>query len=80
MSLTSEVVLSRDDGDIDILVGEKDGRPDGVDLAGPESWRTGVWGSQTIRRVGALHITGRLNGVEASAHYAQRLGGGLLMW
>jgi hypothetical protein len=131
MSLSSEVFLLREDGDIEILAGEKDGRPDGMDLAGPESWRTQVWGSRSIRRIGARflpalvgdhgdvvapdeipaflgelalvrahlaelardtctpdrtveyhagHIAGRLDGIEASARYAQRIGGGLLIW
>ncbi len=56
MSLTSEVFLVREDGGIDILVGEKDGRPDGMDLAGPEAWRTTVWGSPSIRRIGARFL------------------------
>ncbi|WP_327318496.1 hypothetical protein [Streptomyces sp. NBC_01235] len=132
MSLTSEVFLVGDDGDLDILAGERDGRPDGMDLAGPESWRTEVWGSRAIRRTGARflpalvsvhngdvvapdeipallaeialvracltrlatetcppdrtaeshrhHISSRLDGIEASARYAGRVGGGLLIW
>ncbi|MGW1778151.1 hypothetical protein ACWCQQ_03290 [Streptomyces sp. NPDC002143] len=132
MSLTSEVFLVREDGDLDILTGERDDRPDGMDLAGPESWRTTVWGSPAMHRIGArflpalvsvhngdvvgpaeipaflaelalvrthmerlaaetcppdrtaeqhaLHLTGRLHGIEASARYAQRVGGGLLIW
>ncbi|CAM5344773.1 hypothetical protein [Streptomyces aurantiogriseus] len=132
MSLTSEVFLVREDGGIDILIGEADGRPDGTDLAGPESWRTKVWGSRAIRRIGARflpalvsvhngdvvapdeipaflreialvranltrlvaetrtpdrtveyhshHISSRLDAIAASARYAQRIGGGLLIW
>ncbi|MFD9433180.1 hypothetical protein [Streptomyces sp. NPDC060002] len=132
MSLTGEVFLVGDDGDLDILAGERDGRPDGMDLAGPESWRTTVWGSRSVRRIGARflpalvsvrngdlvapeeipaflaeialvrayserlavetcppdrtveshrhHISGRLDGIEASARYAQGVGGGLLIW
>ncbi|MEV6179558.1 hypothetical protein [Streptomyces sp. NPDC052015] len=132
MSLSSEVFLVREDGEIDILAGERDGRPDGMDLAGPESWRTAVWGSRSIRRIGARflpalvgvhhgdvvapdeipaflteialvrnhlvvlaretcppdrtaeyhagHIARRLDGIEASARYARRIGGGLLIW
>lgn len=132
MSLLSEVFLVREDGDIDILVGEADGRPDGTDLAGSESWRTKVWGSRAIRRTGARflpalvsvhngdvvapdeipglpgeialvranltrlvretrtpdrtvayhtdHVSSRLDAIEASARYAQRIGGGLLIW
>ncbi|MFF3204365.1 hypothetical protein [Streptomyces sp. NPDC002962] len=56
MSLTSELFLVRDDGDLDILTGERDGRPDGMDLAGPESWRRTVWGSRAIRRLGARFL------------------------
>ncbi|WP_210580793.1 hypothetical protein [Streptomyces sp. GESEQ-4] len=132
MSLTSEVFLVRADGGIDILAGPDDGRDDGLDLAGPESWRTKVWGSQAIRRIGARffpalvsvdnadvvapdeipaflreialvrahvtqlatetcspdrtvedhadHISRRLDCIEASTRYAQRRGGGLLIW
>ncbi|OQR63039.1 hypothetical protein B6E66_16775 [Streptomyces maremycinicus] len=132
MSLTAEIFLVRDDGDLDILTGERDGRPDGTDLAGPESWRTQVWGSRAVRRIGArflpalvsvrhgdvvapeeipaflaeialvracserlaaetrppdrtaeshhFPISSRLDGIEASARYAQRAGGGLLIW
>ncbi|MFH8801354.1 hypothetical protein ACH4F6_17415 [Streptomyces sp. NPDC017936] len=56
MSLSSEVFLLREDGEIDVLTGERDGRPDGMDLAGPESWRTAVWGSRSIRRIGARFL------------------------
>ncbi|MDR6980026.1 hypothetical protein J2X68_006764 [Streptomyces sp. 3330] len=56
MSLTSEVFLVGDDGDLDILAGVRDGRPDGMDLAGPESWRRTVWGSRAIRRIGARFL------------------------
>ncbi|MFF8972985.1 hypothetical protein [Streptomyces sp. NPDC014995] len=56
MSLSSEVFLVREDGEIDILVGERDLRPEGTDLAGPESWRTRVWGSRPIRRIGARFL------------------------
>ncbi|MFE7647219.1 hypothetical protein [Streptomyces phaeoluteigriseus] len=132
MSLTSEIFLLREDGSRHILGVEEDTRPDGTDLAGPESWRTKVWGSPSIRRIGARflpalvdvddgevvaparipafldeialvraestrlatetctpdrtveqhtrHIESRLDGIEASARYAQRLGAGLLIW
>ncbi|WP_406006183.1 hypothetical protein OG440_08265 [Streptomyces sp. NBC_00637] len=132
MSLTSEVFLVGDDGDVGVLTGERDGRPDGMDLAGPESWQVTVWGSRAIRRIGARflpalvsvrngdvvapdeipaflaeialvrafseqlatetcppdraveshhhHICARLDGIEASARYAQGTGGGLLIW
>lgn len=131
-SLTSEVFPVRDDGGLDILAGERDGRPDGMDPAGPESWRTLVWGSRSIRRIGSRflpalvrvrngdivapgeilaflaeiaqvracserlaietgppdrtveshldHILGRPDRIEASAWYAQGVGGGLLIW
>ncbi|QJT04785.1 hypothetical protein G9272_34520 [Streptomyces asoensis] len=131
MSLTSEVFLVADDGDLDILAGQRDGRPDGMEPAGPESWRRTVRGSRAIRRIGARflpalvsvhhggvvapdeipafpaeiapvracserlaaetrspdrtveshcrHISGRLDGIEASARYAQGAGGGLLI-
>ncbi|MFJ9020395.1 hypothetical protein ACIRPU_10485 [Streptomyces sp. NPDC102259] len=46
MSLTSEVFMVGDDGDLDILAGERDGRPDGMDLAGTEPWRTTVRGAR----------------------------------
>ncbi|MFI5820051.1 hypothetical protein ACIA8I_13105 [Streptomyces rishiriensis] len=42
MSLTSEIFLVGEGGALDILTGEWDGRPEGTDLAGPESWRTQV--------------------------------------
>ncbi|MGX1273001.1 hypothetical protein [Streptomyces phaeoluteigriseus] len=132
MSLTSEIFLPREDGSRHVLGIEEDARPEGTDLAGPESWRTQVWGSPSIRRIGARflpalvdvrdgdvvvpdripafldeialvraeltrlatetctpdrtveqharHIESRLDGIEASARYAQRLGGGLLIW
>ncbi|MFJ4695778.1 hypothetical protein [Streptomyces sp. NPDC088766] len=132
MSLTSEIFLLREDGERHVLGIEEDDRPDGADLAGPESWRTKVWGSPSIRRIGARflpalvdvddgdvvapghipaflseialvraeltrlatetrppdrtveqharHIESRLNGIEASARYARRLGAGLLIW
>ncbi|WP_327185628.1 hypothetical protein [Streptomyces sp. NBC_01334] len=57
MSLTSEVFLVGDDGDLDILTGERDGRPDGVDLAGPEVWRGTVRGSRAFRRIGARSLS-----------------------
>jgi hypothetical protein len=58
MSLTVEVFLVRDDGDIDIL-----DTPDGVcDLAGPERWRTRVWGSPAIRRLGARFLPALVEG------------------
>ncbi|MET8169163.1 hypothetical protein ABZT34_33765 [Streptomyces sp. NPDC005329] len=53
MSLTSEVFPVGDDGDRDILAGERDGRPDGMDLARPKSWRTTVRGARAVRRIGA---------------------------
>ncbi|MDX3527585.1 hypothetical protein P1P75_14305 [Streptomyces sp. ID05-39B] len=144
MSLTSEIFLPREDGSRHILGMAEDPRPDGTDLAGPESWRTKVWGSPSIRRIGARflpalvdvhqsdghveaeaeadgdvvtpgqipafldeialvraeltrlatetcspdrtveqharHIESRLDAIEASARYARRLGGGLLIW
>lgn len=136
MSLTSEIFLPREDGSRHILGIAEDPRPDGTDLAGPESWRTKVWGSPSIRRIGARflpalvdvdgsdghgdvvepgqipgflgelalvraeltrlatetcspdrtvdqharHIESRLDAIEASARYARRLGGGLLIW
>ncbi|MDX3572959.1 hypothetical protein [Streptomyces sp. ID05-47C] len=136
MSLTSEIFLPCEDGSRHILGMAEDPRPDGTDLAGPESWRTKVWGSPSIRRIGARflpalvdvdgsdghgdvvapsqipafldeialvraeltrlatetcspdrtveqharHIESRLDAIEASARYARRLGGGLLIW
>jgi hypothetical protein len=56
MSLNSEIFLVREDGALEILTGERDTRPDGMDLAGPESWRTKVWGSRSIRRIGARFL------------------------
>jgi hypothetical protein len=56
MSLTSEIFLPREDGSRHILGMAEDPRPDGTDLAGPESWRTKVWGSPLIRRIGARFL------------------------
>ncbi|MEV8549062.1 hypothetical protein AB0L04_04375 [Streptomyces glaucescens] len=58
MSLTAEVFLLREDGDIDIL----DTPADACDLAGPESWRTRVWGSRTIRGLGARFFPALVRG------------------
>ncbi|MFF8192841.1 hypothetical protein ACF05L_18695 [Streptomyces bobili] len=130
------ILLPREDGTRHILGMAEDPRPDGTDLAGPESWRTKVWGSPSIRRIGARllpalvdlhqsdadgdvvaparipafldeialvraeltrlatetctpdrtveqharHIASRPDSIEASARYARRLGGGLLIW
>ncbi|MDQ0584087.1 hypothetical protein [Streptomyces rishiriensis] len=56
MSLTSEVFLVGEGAELDILAGQRDGRPDGMELAGPESWRRTVWGSRAIRRLGARFL------------------------
>jgi hypothetical protein len=58
MSLTAEVFLVREDGDIDIL----DTPEDGCDLAGPERWRTRVWGSRAIRGLGARYFPALVRG------------------
>ncbi|MCL7424626.1 hypothetical protein [Streptomyces sp. YS415] len=49
MSLTVEIFLVRADGEVEFQA-----TPEGVpDSAGPESWRTLVWGSRAIRSLGA---------------------------
>ncbi|MER5294382.1 hypothetical protein ABT382_20255 [Streptomyces pharetrae] len=58
MSLTAEVFLVREDGDIDVL----DTPEDACDLAGPESWRTKVWGSRAIRGLGARFLPALVRG------------------
>ncbi|WP_328874501.1 hypothetical protein OHT76_33055 [Streptomyces sp. NBC_00287] len=58
MSLTVEIFLVRADGEVEVQQ-----TPEGVpDLAGPESWRTLVWGSRAIRSFGARFFPAMVRG------------------